>query len=47
MGHEKRYWEMRNAERILVEKSQGKEPHKWPVPRGENNIKIDLSDMSC
>ena len=37
----------RNAYRVLVGKSEGKRPSRRPRRRWEDNIKMDLREMSC
>jgi len=38
---------MRNAYKILARKSEGKKPLGKPRHRREDNIKIDLQEISC
>jgi hypothetical protein len=42
-----RMWEMRNVCRILVGKPEGKRPLGMPGRRREDDIKIDLREISC
>ena len=39
--------ESRNAYRVLVGKSEGKIPLRWPRIKWEDNIKIDLKVVGC
>jgi hypothetical protein len=47
MGHEIRNGEIRNENRILVGKPQGKRPSRRPGFRWEDNIKTDLTGTGC
>ena len=46
-GHVARMEQSRNANRVLVGKPVGKRPLGRPRRRWENNIKTDLSEISC
>jgi hypothetical protein len=46
-GHVARMREMRNADRILVGKPEGKKPLGRPRRRLVDNIKIDLREIGC
>ena len=46
-GHVARMEQSRNAYRVIVGKSEGKRPLGRPRRRWEDNIKIDLRDVSC
>jgi len=42
-----RAWEMRNAYKILVGKSEGKRPLRRPRHGWEDNIRMDLRRIWC
>jgi hypothetical protein len=39
--------EMRNAYKIFVAKPEGKRPLLRPRHRGEDNMRVDLSEIGC
>jgi hypothetical protein len=45
VGHAECMRDMRNAYKILVRKSKGKKPHRRPVSRWEDNIRMDLREI--
>ena len=46
-GHVARMEQSRNAYRVLVRKPEGKRPFGRPRRRWEDNIKMDLREVSC
>jgi len=46
-GHVVVMGERRGVYRVLVRKSEGKRPLQTPRPSWEDNIKMDLQEVSC